>query len=170
MATRTHCAHCYFAPSAKYFTVCITYQPSLVIHCISLHPNQCSLSTHITWCNYNFWANIIFPLEQNLPFSQDCPFRVLSLWFKPSSHATVQSILSALLENLQVHLAVFAWMMVILTLTPNVENMVSNKYTRIGGLGLLTCLWYFIRVPTCPLHPRKVESTRSPIRVSWGKP
>jgi hypothetical protein len=23
-------AHCYFAPSAKYFTVCITYQPPLV--------------------------------------------------------------------------------------------------------------------------------------------
>jgi len=30
MATRTHYAHRYFAPLAKYFTVCITYQPPLV--------------------------------------------------------------------------------------------------------------------------------------------
>ena len=30
MATRTHCAHRYFAPLAKYFTVCITYQPAYV--------------------------------------------------------------------------------------------------------------------------------------------
>ena len=31
MATRTHCAHRYFVPLAKYFTVCITYQPPLVL-------------------------------------------------------------------------------------------------------------------------------------------
>ena len=30
MATRTHCAHRYFAPLVKYFTVCITYQPAVV--------------------------------------------------------------------------------------------------------------------------------------------
>ena len=30
MATRTHCAHRYFAPLAKYSAVCITYQPPLV--------------------------------------------------------------------------------------------------------------------------------------------
>jgi hypothetical protein len=30
VATRTHYAHRYFAPLAKYFTVCITYQPAYV--------------------------------------------------------------------------------------------------------------------------------------------
>jgi len=31
VATRTHHTHRYFAPLAKYFTVCITYQPAYVL-------------------------------------------------------------------------------------------------------------------------------------------
>ena len=38
-------AHRYFAPSAKYFTVCITYQPPLVYLETSLHVSG-GISTH----------------------------------------------------------------------------------------------------------------------------
>jgi len=41
VATTTHCAHRYFAPLAKYSTVCITYQPPLVVSGIPKRLNYC---------------------------------------------------------------------------------------------------------------------------------
>ena len=48
MATRTHCAHRYFVPSAKYFTVCITYRPPLVGSKIEQLQTQSSNVCYIT--------------------------------------------------------------------------------------------------------------------------
>ena len=53
-------AHRYFAPSAKYFTVCITYQPPLVIHVWQTTWQQCITdSEHVGWQHYQLQFRVL---------------------------------------------------------------------------------------------------------------